>query len=138
MAASTRVPYFLPWKTGAGAGPMGAGATTGGRGGVGLGNGHALVLHVSDEPVLVVSVIGHDLHPTVRKLNTVLALDNTMIILGLGLGEVATIGVGTSVLICEGLGGDLLVDYDRGGGVCRGSVDHRGVVGKGGVVGNRA
>ena len=59
-----------------------------------------------------------------------------MIILGLGLGEVATIGVGTSVLICEGLGGDLLVDYDRGGGVCRGSVDHRGVVGNGGMVGD--
>ena len=61
-----------------------------------------------------------------------------MIILGLGLSEVATIGVGTSVLICEGLGGDLLVDHDRGGGVCRGSVDHRGVVGNGGVVGNWA
>ena len=67
-----------------------------------------------------------------------LTLDNTMIILGLGLSEVATIGVGTSVLICEGLGGDLLVDYDRGGGVCRGSVDHRGMVGNGGVVGNWA
>ena len=59
-----------------------------------------------------------------------------MIILGLGLSEVATIGVGTSVLICEGLGGDLLVDYDRGGGVCRGSVDHRGMVGDR-AVGNR-
>ena len=60
-----------------------------------------------------------------------------MIILGLGLGEVATIGVGTSVLICEGLGGDLLVDYDRGRGVCRGSVDHRGVVDYRGVVDHR-
>ena len=60
-----------------------------------------------------------------------------MIILGLRLSEVATIGVGTSVLICEGLGGDLLVDYDRGRGVCRGSVDHRGVVDYRGVVDHR-
>ena len=32
---------------------------------------HTLVLHVSDEPVLVVRVIGHNLHPAVRKLNAV-------------------------------------------------------------------
>ena len=67
-----------------------------------------------------------------------LTLDNTMIILGLGLGEVATIGVGTSVLICEGLGGDLLVDHvDRRGGIWGGgSVDEGGVVGDRGVMGN--
>ena len=32
---------------------------------------HTLVLHISDEPVLVVCVIGHNLHPPVRKLNAV-------------------------------------------------------------------
>ena len=32
---------------------------------------HTLVLHISDEPVLVVRVIGHNLHPAVRKLNAV-------------------------------------------------------------------
>ena len=51
----------------------GVGHRVWGRRGVGLGDGHALVLHVSDEPVLVISVIGHDLHSTVRKLNTVLS-----------------------------------------------------------------
>ena len=40
-----------------------------------------------------------------------------MIVLGLGLGKVATIGISATVLVCEGLGRDLLVDnvVDRGG-----------------------
>ena len=43
-----------------------------GRGSIGFFHvGHTLVLHVSDEPVLVVRVIGHDLHTAVRKLDTV-------------------------------------------------------------------
>ena len=43
-----------------------------GRGSIGFFHvGHTLVLHVSDEPVLVVRVVGHNLHPAVRKLNAV-------------------------------------------------------------------
>jgi len=113
------------------------------RRGIGFLVSHTLVLHVSDEPVLVVRVIGHNLHPTVRKLNAVFSLDNTMIVLGLGLGKVATIGISATVLVCEGLGRDLLVDnvVDRGGIWGRGiwgggSMDERGMVDRGGV-GNR-
>ena len=32
---------------------------------------HTLVLHVGDEPVLVVRVVGHNLHTAVGKLNAV-------------------------------------------------------------------
>ena len=66
-------------------------------------------------------------------------LDNTMIVLGLSLGKVATIGISATVLVCKRLGRDLLVDdvVDRGGGIWGGgSVDEGGVVGDGGVVGN--
>merc|ERR1719391_1573249 len=114
----------------------GVGDHVGRRRGIGFLVSHTLVLHVSDEPVLVVRVIGHNLHPTVRKLDAVFSLDNTMIVLGLGLGKVAAIGISATILVCEGLGRDLLVDYmvDRGGiwgrGVWgRGSVDERGGVG---------
>ena len=70
-------------------------------------------------------------------------LDNTMIVLGLSLGKVATIGIGATVLVCEGLGRDLLVDHvvDRGiwgrGIWGWGSMDQGGMVGDGGMVGNR-
>ena len=38
---------------------------------IGLLVSHTLVLHVSNEPVLMVRVIGHNLHPAVRKLDTI-------------------------------------------------------------------
>ena len=70
-------------------------------------------------------------------------LDNTMIVLGLSLGKVATIGISATVLVCEGLGRDLLVDnvVDRGGIWGRGiwgggSMDEGGMVDRG-RVGNR-
>jgi len=65
-------------------------------------------------------------------------LDNTMIVLGLSLGKVATIGISATVLVCERLGGDLLMDHvDRRGGIWGwGSMDQGGVVGDGGMVGN--
>jgi len=106
---------------------------------------HTLVLHIGNEPVLVVRVVGHNLHTAVGKLNAVFSLDNTMIVLGLSLGKVATIGIGATVLVCEGLGRDLLVDHmvDRGGSIWGrgiwgwGSMDQGGMVGDGGMVGNR-
>ena len=47
-----------------------------GGGGVHLLVGHALVLHVGDEAVLVVGVVGDDLHAAVGQLNAVLAWNN--------------------------------------------------------------
>ena len=49
----------------------------------------ALVPHVGNEAVLVVGVVGDDLDTTVRKLHSVLALDNAVLILSLSLGEVS-------------------------------------------------
>ena len=49
----------------------GVGDHVGRRRGIGFLVSHTLVLHVSDEPVLVVRMIGHNLHPTVRKLDAV-------------------------------------------------------------------
>ena len=77
--------------------------------------------------------------------DSLVTLDNTMIVLGLSLGKVATIGIGATVLVCEGLGRDLLVDHmvDRGGSIWGrgiwgwGSMDQGGMVGDGGMVGNR-
>ena len=58
--------------------------------------------------------------------------------MGFSLGKVATIGISAAILVCKGLGRDLLVDnVDRGGGIgSGGSVDHGSMVGDGGVVGN--
>jgi len=64
--------------------------------------------------------------------------------LGFSLGKVATIGISAAILVCKGLGRDLLVDnVDRGGGIggrrgigSGGSVDHGSMVGDGSVVGN--
>ena len=41
------------------------------RRGIGFLVSHTFILNISDEAVLVVCVIGHDLHSTVRKLNAV-------------------------------------------------------------------
>ena len=67
-----------------------------------------------------------------------------MIVLGLSLGKVATIGIGATVLICEWLGRDLLVNHVSHGGIGgrrgiwgRGGMDQGGGVGDGGMVGNR-
>ena len=58
--------------------------------------------------------------------------------MGFSLGKVATIGISAAILVCKGLGRDLLVDnVDRGGGIgSGGSVDHGSMVGDGSVVGN--
>ena len=61
--------------------------------------------------------------------------------MGFSLGKVATIGISAAILVCKGLGRDLLVDnVDRGGGIggrrgigSGGSVDHGSVVGNGPV-----
>merc|ERR550532_3069045 len=59
----------------------------------------ALIPHVGDEAVLVVGVVGDDLDTAVRKLHSVLALDDSVLILSLSLGEVSSILVSTSVFV---------------------------------------
>merc|ERR550525_525010 len=59
----------------------------------------ALIPHVGDEAVLVVGVVRDDLDTTVRKLHSVLALDHSVLILSLSLGEVSSILVSTSVFV---------------------------------------
>ena len=51
--------------------------------------GLALIPHVGNEAVLVVGVVGDDLDTAVRKLHSVLALDDSVLILSLSLGEVS-------------------------------------------------
>merc|ERR550539_701767 len=62
----------------------------------GLGMGLSLVSDISNEAILVVSVVGHNLHSAVRKLDSVLSLDNSVLILTLCLGEVSAVFVSSS------------------------------------------
>jgi len=71
--------------------------------------GHSFIFHISDEPVLVVSMVGHNLHTTIGQLYTVLAFDNSCSILGLSLGEMSSIGISTSILISKWLGWQLFL-----------------------------
>merc|ERR1712127_615273 len=106
-----------------------------GSGMVGLsdvGLGLTLVLHVSNESVLVISVVGDDLDPAVGKLSPILSLYDSVLVLGLGLGEVAAVLVSAAVLVREGLRGLLLLVVGRR--VVRGrgrSIGSRGVGSRG-------
>merc|ERR1719336_3009979 len=51
----------------------------------------SLVSDISNKPILMVSVVGNNLHSAVRKLHSVLSLDNTVLILRLSLGEVSAV-----------------------------------------------
>merc|ERR1719356_2018159 len=53
--------------------------------------GLALIPHVSDEAVVVVGVVGDDLDTAVGELHPVLSLDHSVLVLGLGLGEVSSV-----------------------------------------------
>ena len=68
-----------------------------------LGVGLALIPHVSDEAVVVVGVVGDDLDTAVGELHPVLSLDHSVLVLGLGLGEVSSVRISSSVLVCEWL-----------------------------------
>merc|ERR1719510_985230 len=69
----------------------------------------SLVSDISNKPILMVSVVGHNLHSAVRKLNSVLSLDNSVLILSLSLGEVSAILISSSVLISEWLRGQFFL-----------------------------
>ena len=68
-----------------------------------LGVGLALIPHVSDEAVVVIGVVGDDLDTAVGELHPVLSLDHSVLVLGLGLGEVSSVRISSSVLVSEWL-----------------------------------
>merc|ERR1719266_790509 len=69
----------------------------------------SLVSDISNKPILMVSVVGHNLHSAVRKLNSVLSLDNSVLILSLSLGEVSAVLISSSVLVSKGLRGQFFL-----------------------------
>merc|ERR1719251_532041 len=69
----------------------------------------SLVSDISNKPILMVSVVGHNLHSAVRKLNSVFSLDNSVLILSLSLGEVSAILISSPVLVSEWLRGQLFL-----------------------------
>lgn len=71
--------------------------------------GHSFIFHIGNKPVLMVSMVGNDLHTTIGQLYTVLAFDNSCGILGLSLGEMSSIGISTSILISKRLGWQLFL-----------------------------
>ena len=61
-----------------------------------------------------------------------LTFDDSVLVLGLGLGEVSAVLVSAAVLVGEGLGRDLLLVVGGGGGVVRSGGISRGGGGVGG------
>jgi hypothetical protein len=81
--------------------------------------GLSFVLDISDETVLVVSGVGHNLDTAVGKVDTVRSLEVAISVLGLGLVEAgARVFIIDTVLVGEGLGSELLL-FVWGGGVIR-------------------
>jgi hypothetical protein len=96
---------------------------------------NALVGDISDESVLMVGSVGHNLDTAVRKVDTVRSLKVAVGILGLALVEAgSSVGVLDAVLVLKGLGSLILVLLL--GVVGRGSRAVRGGSGavRGGVV----
>merc|ERR1712038_1676124 len=81
--------------------------------------GLTLVPHVGNEAVLVVGVVGDDLNTAVRKLHSVLPLDDSVLILSLSLGEVSSILVSTSVFVGKWLGWQFFLVVGSGVVGCR-------------------
>merc|ERR1719210_2839671 len=72
-------------------------------------DGLTLVPHISNEAIVMVSVVGDNLDTTVRKLNSVFSLDNSMFILSLSLGKVSAVLISSSILVGKWLWGNLLL-----------------------------
>merc|ERR1719471_481583 len=94
--------------------------------------GLALIPHVSDEAVVVVGVVGDDLDTAVGELHPVLSLDHSVLVLGLGLGEVSSVRISSSVLVSEWLWWEFFlvirsrcwVVRSRGRSISRSNWDH--------------
>merc|ERR1719443_2208306 len=68
-----------------------------------------LISHISNESIFMVGMVGDNLDTTVRKLNSVLSLDNSIFILSLSLGKVSAILISSSILVGKWLWGNLLM-----------------------------
>merc|ERR1719281_548451 len=68
-----------------------------------------LVPDISNEAIVMVSVVGDNLDTTIRKFNSVLSLDNSMFILSLSLGKVSSILISSTILVGKWLGRNLLL-----------------------------
>merc|ERR1719281_694269 len=68
-----------------------------------------LISHISNESIFMISMVGDNLDTTVRKLNSVLSLDNSIFILSLSLGKVSSILISSTILIGKWLGRNLLL-----------------------------
>merc|ERR1712117_541895 len=79
----------------------------------------SLVPDVSNESILVVSMVGDNLHTAIGKLYSVFSLDNSMFILSLSLGKVSAVLISSSVLVGKWLGRDLLLVVGCWGGMIR-------------------
>merc|ERR1711982_180981 len=69
----------------------------------------SLISDISNESIVMVSMVRNNLHTTIRKLNTVFTFHNSMLILALCLGKVSAISISTTILICKRLRGELLL-----------------------------
>merc|ERR1719499_2734368 len=69
----------------------------------------SLIPDVSNESILVVSMVGDNLHTAIGKLYSVFSLDNSMFILSLSLGKVSAVLISSSVLVGKWLRRDLLL-----------------------------
>merc|ERR1711942_64487 len=69
----------------------------------------SLISDISNEPVVMISVVRDNLYTTIRELHTVLTFHNSMLILALCLGKVSAISISTTILICKRLRGELLL-----------------------------
>merc|ERR1719232_1417040 len=99
--------------------------------------GLSLIGHISNIAIIVVGMVLDMLDPAVRKVDRVLAINNTGTIVVLSLLEGSS-GVVISNSICVGVGRDLrqvisnISDVmGHRGVVSRGGVNHRGVIGGG-------
>merc|ERR1719410_562286 len=88
----------------------------------------SLVSDISNKPILMVSVVGNNLHSAVRKLHSVLSLDNAVLILSFSLGKVSSILISAPILVSEWFRRHFFLVIGSGGGVVGG----RGVGGGGG------
>ena len=105
-------------------------------GGIGVG-GHALVLDIGDEAILVIGGVSHNLDATIREVDTVAAGNIAVGILVLSLVKAgARVGVLNAVLVLIGLGRELLLLVWRGMRLVGGGSVGRGMVGPGSGGGN--
>merc|ERR1719250_84633 len=74
-----------------------------------IGMSFSLISDISNEPVVMISVVRDNLYTTIRELHTVLTFHNSILILALCLGKVSAIGISTTILICKRLRGELLL-----------------------------